>query len=989
MLYGAFIGENSTVGENLRTYAVDTRGMDFRRSRRRWLRVAGFAIIACVLGLYAWDTLAGYQQRLVTAAEHAAVATAVIEERVQRVLDRNGTLDLASIEPLLAELAGRSSIAALLNETGEVITAKPSQPSSVWIARPMAERPLLMPLSAVGVERNDGASFIVHYRPVAGWPLTAVVAVSKAEVLRPWWPMFWASAAFALVVVAGILVLNELLIREVKQRRASEGRFRDFAESTSDWLWEKNRDLRFTYVSPHADIHVGGAVVDEVGKTRRETQPLVLEALLAAHEDDLAQRRPFRNFTFARIDATGRRRHISISGRPFFDESGAFQGYRGTGRDITAEIEAWDIAAKAQSKLDQQRQLLKAIIDTVPAAISVKDKELRYILVNEALKERVLLLAQMPGGQILGKRSTQVFGEAFGGQDEAIDRRVIETGKPVPFHEIHSADHDGNDRTFLTTRQPLRLDESGAVSILSVAIDVTEQRQAESRLKDAIEAINAGFAMFDPSDRLVAWNRRYADLWASSADPAIPDGREHISRLLRRGIGFEDLVRGLADAGAHKASGTNDKEAWVDGRIAAHEAPGDPIELRIENSWIRVSNHRTEDGGYVTLMTDITQLKQRGAELAAQSSLLRATLESLGEGVAVVDFSGRLLAWNRTYVQLVGLPVDFAGGTLADAIAEQARAGEIDPASVGAVLEGWRRAIATREPVHVERRRADGTHIELAGLPVAGIGHVIVVRDVTKERRTMLQLQEARDRAESSNRAKSAFLANMSHELRTPLNAIIGFAEVMEQQLLGPLGSNRYVNYAADIRWSGNHLLQLINDVLDLSKIEAGRAELIEEVLDIPSLARECVRLLDERARDAGVRWREVIPTELPSLKADARGVRQILLNLLTNAVKFTGAGGTVTFEARQETDGGLALTIADTGMGIPDSELAHIFEPFRHRSNALVSRAKEGTGLGLSICKRLVEMHGGTIELKSKLDRGTTVTIRFPASRVVEPVSP
>ena len=989
MIYVALIVENSTVRENLRETAVDTRGMDFRRSRRRWLRVAGLAITACVLGLYAWGTTATYQQRLAMAADHAAVGAAVIEERVQRVLDRSEKLDLMSIEPLLAELAGESGIAALLNETGEVITAQPSLASTTWIARAVAERTLQIPMSVFDLQRGDGTSYIAHYRPVAGWPLVVVVADSRAEALRPLWPMFVASAAFALLVAGGILGLNELLIREVRQRRVSEARFRDFAESTSDWLWELNRELRFIYVSPHAGVHGGGALTDEVGKTRRETQPLVSEALLAAHEDDLAQRRPFRNFTFARIDDSGRRRHISVSGRPFFNESGAFQGYRGTGRDITAEIEAWDIAAKAQSKLDQQRHLLQAIIDTVPAAISVKDKELRYILVNEALKERVLLLAQMPGGQVLGKRSTQVFGEAFGGQDEAIDRRVIETGKPVPFHEIHSADHDGIDRTFLTTRQPLKLDEVGTVSILSVAIDVTEQRQAESRLKDAIEAINAGFAMFDPSDRLVAWNRRYADLWAASADPALPDGRERIARLLRRGIRFEDLVRGLGDAGTHMASGISDKDAWVEGRIAAHEAPGTPAELRIENSWIRISNHRTEDGGYVTLMTDITQLKQRGAELAAQSSLLRATLESLGEGVAVVDFSGRLLAWNRPYVQLVGLPVDFAGGTLADAIAEQARAGEIDPDSVDDVLEGWRRAIATREPVYVERRRTDGTHIELAGLPVAGIGHVIAVRDVTKERRTMLQLQEARDRAESSNRAKSAFLANMSHELRTPLNAILGFAEVMEQQLLGPLGSSRYVNYAADIRWSGNHLLQLINDVLDLSKIEAGRAELIEEVLDVPGLARDCVHLLDDRARDAGVRWHEVIPTELPSLRADARGVRQILLNLLTNAVKFTGSGGTVTFEARQETGGGPALTIADTGMGIPDSELAHIFEPFRYRSNALVSRAKEGTGLGLSICKRLVEMHGGTIELKSKIDRGTTVTVRFPASQVVEPVHP
>ena len=986
MLYAAFIGEIATASEKDQQTAVENEVMEFRRSRRRWLRVAGLTLIACVLGLYAWGMLVGYQQRLVTAAEHAAVGACVVEERVQRVLDVGGALDLARIDPVLVELAGQSGVSALLNEAGEIVSVQPPQAETAWLARPLAGRPLQMPTSAFAVERGDGASFVAHYRPVAGWPLIAVVAVSRTEVTRGWLPVFAASAVFALMVVAGILGLNEMLIREVRHRHASEGRFRDFAESSSDWFWEKGPDLRFSYVSPHAEVHGGP---DEVGKTRRETQPLVSEAVLAAHEDDLAQRRPFRNFTFARVDSTGKRRHISVSGRPYFDEDGAFLGYRGTGRDITAEIDAWDIAAKAQSKLDQQRHLLQAIIDTVPASISVKDKEFRYLLVNEALKSRVHLLARDPGGQIPGKRATQVFGDEFGIPDEAIDRRVQESGKAVPFHEVHAADHQGADRAYLTTRLPLKLDDSGTISILSVAIDVTEQRQAESRLKDAIEAINAGFAMFDVNDRLVAWNSRYADLWSASADAAIPDGRARIQRLLRRGIPFEELVRGLADAGAHRASGTTDREAWVEGRIVAHESPGNPIELKIENSWIRVSNHRTEDGGYVTLMTDITQLKQRSAELAAQSSLLRATLESLGEGVAVVDFSGRFLAWNRPYVRLFGLSPDFTGGTLADAIAHQARSGEIDHASVAKVLEGWRRAIATREPVYVERKRAGGIHVELVGLPVAGVGHVIVVRDVTKERRTMIQLQEARDRAESSNRAKSAFLANMSHELRTPLNAILGFAEVMEQQLLGPLGSSRYVTYAHDIRWSGNHLLNLINDVLDLSKIESGRAELVEEVLDVPSLARDCIRLLDDRAREAGVLWREAIPVDLPALKGDARGVRQILLNLLTNAVKFTASGGTVTFEAKEENDGRLALTVADTGTGIPESELAHIFEPFRYRSNALVSRVKEGTGLGLSICKRLTEMHGGTIEIKSRMDRGTTVTVRFPRNRVIEPVIP
>jgi PAS domain S-box-containing protein len=961
--------------------------MEFRPSRRRLLRAAGLAIIACVLGLYAWRTSASYPARLASAAEMAAMRARLIEERIDRVFAKGDKLDLAMIEPLLVEAAGRSGMAAILDESGRVVTVQPQGLPADWLAAPIARQRLTMPLAINDVRHNDGTLFVVHYQPVAGWPLIIALGASRAEVMSQWWRMVLFATPFVLAVVAGIAAINELLIRELKSRQNSETRFRDFAESTSDWLWEQGPDLRFTYVSPHGDSYNGSSASEEIGKTRRETQPLVSEAVLAAHEADLEQRRPFRNFTFARIDAAGRRQHISVSGRPFFDDDGTFAGYRGTGRDITTEVEAWDIAAKAQSKLDQQRHLLQAIIDTVPASISVKDKDLRYVLVNEALKTRALA-ARAPGEEILGKRATTVFGEGFGGADEDVDRRVLETGRAVPFHEIRMTDHGGVERVYLSTRLPLRLDDAGVASVLSVAIDVTERRQAEARLKDAIEAINAGFAMFDASDRLVVWNQRYADLWAASADPAVPDGRERILALLRPGIGFEDLVRGLADSGAHRCAGITDKAVWVQGRIAAHEAPGAPIELKIEDSWIRVSNHRTADGGYVTLMTDITQLKQRGAELAAQTSLLRATLESLGEGVAVVDFSGRYLAWNRQYVQLVGLPADFSGGTLADAIAEQVRSGEFDPKSATDVLAGWRRAIATREPVHVERRRHDGTHVEIAGLPVAGIGHVVTVRDITKERRTMLQLQEARDRAESSNRAKSAFLANMSHELRTPLNAILGFAEVMEHELLGPLGSERYLKYAGDIRWSGNHLLQLINDVLDLSKVESGRAELSEEVLELPFVARECLRLLDERARDAEIRWQERLPEDLPALRADARSLRQILLNLLSNAVKFTGPGGTVTIGARRGDDGGMAMTVTDTGPGIAAGDLPHIFEPFRYRSNALVTRGKEGTGLGLSICKRLVELHGGSIGIDSAPGRGTTVTVRFPPSRVVEGVS-
>ena len=247
---------------------------------------------------------------------------------------------------------------------------------------------------------------------------------------------------------------------------------------------------------------------------------------------------------------------------------------------------------------------------------------------------------------------------------------------------------------------------------------------------------------------------------------------------------------------------------------------------------------------------------------------------------------------------------------------------------------------------------------------------------------------EARKRAEDANLAKSRFLATMSHELRTPLNAILGFSEVMKAELFGAHAIAQYKEYSADIHSSGEHLLSLINEVLDLSRIEAGRYSLTEEAVDLPGLVEDCRHMLELRARKRELKLKEHYEPELPRIWADERAIRQVVLNLLSNAIKFTPQGSEITIKVGWTSRGGQYVSIKDNGPGIPEEEIPLVMQTFGRGSQALKS-AEPGTGLGLPIVKGLVELHGGSFVLRSKLREGTEVIATFPPQRIMEALAP
>jgi two-component system cell cycle sensor histidine kinase PleC len=450
---------------------------------------------------------------------------------------------------------------------------------------------------------------------------------------------------------------------------------------------------------------------------------------------------------------------------------------------------------------------------------------------------------------------------------------------------------------------------------------------------------------------------------------------------------------------------------------------------RKDGAWVwihmRGKGIRDNNGRVIRVVgtgTDISTRKnienaRLDAEMRARraQSRLESAVEVLADGFALFDADDRLVMYNPLLTDAFGIDPRnvFEGMPYVDVL-EALAPGIVGTDEAALDKNAWLSLMADLHADSAstlvietaaghwfsvrERRTGDsGTALLLSDVTAmklaekdmqARMEELHAAKLVSDEQRSQIatfaeRLAEAKEMADAANRTKSEFLANMSHELRTPLNAIMGFSEVIKNELFGPVGVPEYKQYSDDIYESGAHLLAIINDILDLSKVEAGKFDLNETEIKVPELCRSVLNIVKGRADEAGIKLVKGLPETVPYLLADPRTLKQMLLNLLSNALKFTTSGGTVDLVVAVTDDGGMRFDVRDTGIGIPEDEFETVLSPFGQVDTAH-ARDHQGTGLGLPLVKAFVEMHGGSIEIESEVGEGTTVTLIFPPDRTV-----
>jgi len=294
-------------------------------------------------------------------------------------------------------------------------------------------------------------------------------------------------------------------------------------------------------------------------------------------------------------------------------------------------------------------------------------------------------------------------------------------------------------------------------------------------------------------------------------------------------------------------------------------------------------------------------------------------------------------------------------------------------------------SILINQPVSFAKKYRKLVFLVLGIILILSLLIVFLIATITKQKRIEREIKAAKEDAELASRAKSSFLAIMSHELRTPLNAIIGFSEIMDMKMFGPVGGEQYRDYVKDIHESGKHLLSMINDILDLSKIEAGKMDIREESVSLIQLSKDACSLIRDKARNKDIEIIYDFPDDLPEVLVDHRMIKQVLLNLLSNALKFMEKNGKVTLKAKQSENGGIVFSVIDTGIGMTAGEIELALTPFTQIEGSFV-RKYDGTGLGLPLAKSLIELHGGVMKIESTPGSGTKASLYFPPERTLRP---
>jgi len=811
--------------------------------------------------------------------------------------------------------------------------------------------------------------------------------------------------------------------------RASEERFRDFAEAGSDWMWEMGADLRFIGFYGNSADPIATNVSDMIGKRPDEVHDTSRDPEgWRRHLDDLENRRAFRDVSIDTLDPKGRPVRLRLSGRPFFDGDGNFAGFRGISSDVSRERELEQRAKTSELRLYDA-------IDSMEDSVILLDAEDRLILCNSRYREAITPFgaSTQPGTPLDNMIQAAADSGYYVGGDADVSRlRSWRARRHDP--GVGSIEFPVAGGRWIQLRNYPTADNGS----LLLRHDITERKEYESALlreksrsERYLAVAGTVILALDLEGRITLINRRGAEVLGYDVQDLI--GVDWFGDILAPEEGpvarrwFQEVVSGLRgvtpqyentvitrDGNRRLLQWSNTVVTDETGRIEGTLSSGEDITERRQDevlqaargeqmrrhaaSLVALASHHTLSGH------DQAGALQTVAEVFARTlGAPRASVWLYNSQTRTMDCQDIFLVELDRHVHGFTVPYDdypdFFTSLEANRViaADRAKADPRTKAFSPLYLDQYGLVSMIAAPVRIagqlagviaaEDTRARRWTDEEQNF-AASVGDIVSLAvEACRRVRTEHALVAARDAAESANRAKSAFLAHMSHELRTPLNAIIGFAEVLMSdwyQEMVTTSPDRRDEYVCDIHGSAQHLLRVINDILDLSKIEAGRFDLQDEPMDVAYAVKNTLEMLRQRIDAMQHEVTVDIPSALPPLAADERAVRQIMINLLGNAIKFTPSHGRIGVQVGINDKGSLFLSVSDTGIGIPRARIEAVLQPFT-QGDATFTRVYEGTGLGLAIVRSLAHLHDGEIEIDSEEGQGTTVTISFPPERLVE----
>ncbi|MBO6519795.1 MAG: PAS domain S-box protein [Rhodospirillales bacterium] len=737
-------------------------------------------------------------------------------------------------------------------------------------------------------------------------------------------------------------------------------RFRDYADADADWFWELDPNYRFAIVSMRREGRSSVGEFDLLGKTPWEFADADPDRdhEWAAFLDKLQRREPFRNFRISLRHDGGSHVYWRLSGKPVISDEGRFFGYRGIATDETVD-------AIRRQHLEALSADYQVALETSVEGIAYFDERNRLTFTNPAFRSLVPVPVSLFQ---VGTNFSDLIASIAPQISE--DRRRASQLRRTPGRGL--IDWQFSDGQCLSGEMRALPSGRHIMVVREVVAAETYADRAATRgglyydeLKTSVQPF---FAQVDGT--IVFANPAAASLFG--CDVADMTGREVWDFIddadRQRLIQYDDDRR----------NGRQVPDSYI-----ARVQTGDRGTADVE-FYVHVGDWEGKRAVQVFLQ-DRTAERNAEKALSESEQKYRNLVDGSIQGL-FVHRDWAIVYANDTAAHMFGYEVDdFIGRSVIDLVSPDERA---------VISDIRRRRLAGDEDVPDRYEftgvRNDGSEVcvEIFSRIVEWEGSEAIqstLMDITRRKETERNLLRAKEAAENADRTKTEFLGNMSHELRTPLNAIIGFSQLIRDQIMGELNPH-YIDYAGSIHSSGMHLLDVVNDLLDIASIESGNMLLNEDDVDLKDIIRSCERMLRTRAQKAELLISVDVPNEVFKVRGDARRLKQILINLINNSIKFTRPGGHIVVKVFENADGEPELSVKDSGIGISPEDQKVIFDAFTRVDSSFVTE-REGTGLGLPLVKALCDLHGGRVELESALGAGTKISVILPKERLIHPV--